>query len=84
MPAFTPRNVAKYVVKTIVHSVVEARAEDAIINHTRYEEGDLVVKLSSHTVGWFVSDKLKPYTDAAVDKTADWYNARKEEKSTTE
>lgn len=81
MDAFNPRNVAKFVAKTIVHGQVAAVAEDTIIDHTRFEEDDMLVNISSHVVGWYVADKLSPLTDRMVDKAADWIVARKERKA---
>lgn len=69
--AFTARNVAKYVVKAAIHGKVQQLTADAIVDYTRFEEDDKVVDISSHVVGWAVSDRLKPYTDKMVDKTAD-------------
>lgn len=76
--AFTARNVMKYVVKAAVHSAVAQRAEDIITDYTQFEEDDAVVKISSHCVGWYVSDKLKPVTDRMVDKTADFIAEKRE------
>lgn len=81
---FTARNVAKYAVKAIIHKKTADASATAIANHTRFEEDDLVVELSSHTVGWYVSDKLRPYTDRMVDATADKIaslRAKKEDKT---
>ena len=75
---FTARNVAKYVVKAAVHSVVSKHTETLIIDHTRFEEDDFVVDSASFIVGWGVSEKLKPYTDKAVDKTADFIATKRE------
>lgn len=74
---FTARNVAKFVVKAAVHSKVAQLTEDAIIDYTRFEEDDKIVDISSHVVGWYVSDKLKPVTDRMVDKTADFIVAKR-------
>ena len=48
------------------------------IDYTRFEEDDIVTKIAPKVVGWYVSDKLKPVTDKAVDKAADFVNARRE------
>lgn len=74
---FTARNAAKYVVKAIIHFKTAQITEDVITDHTRFEEDDMIVDISGHLVGWYVSDKLKPVTDAMVDKTADFVVARK-------
>lgn len=77
---FTPRNVIKYVAKTLVATKTAQITEDAITNYTRFDDDDKIVTIGSGLVGWYVSDKLKPYTDTMVDKAADWIVARKEKK----
>ena len=86
MEAFTPRNVAKFVVKTLVAGKAAAIAEDVIVSRTSLEEDTTIVDISSSLVGWYVSDRLQPYTDKIVDKTADWIVARRKqsEKETAE
>jgi hypothetical protein len=83
---FTARNVAKYAVKAIIHKKTADAATTIITDHTRFEEDDLVVELSAHTIGWAVSDKLKPYTDRMVDATADKLSSlrRKKEQDDSE
>lgn len=78
MPDFTLRNVAKYAVTALIHGNVAKQTETAITDHTRFEEDDIVVDISAHVVGWYVSHKVKPYTDKAVDKTADFIVAKRE------
>lgn len=78
MPDFTLRNVAKYAVTAVIHGNVAKHTETAITDHTRFEEDDMIVDLSSHVVGWYVSHKLKPVTDKVVDKTADFIAAKRE------
>lgn len=82
--AFTTRNVAKFVVKAIVAGRTARIAEDVITDYTRFEEDDMIVDISSSVVGWYVSDKLKPYTDKMVDKTADFIAAKRGKQETTE
>lgn len=72
MPPFNVRNVAKFVAKAIVASKAADLTADAIADHTKFEEDDLAVELSSRVVGWYISEKLEPVTDAVVDKTADF------------
>jgi hypothetical protein len=72
MPDFTARNVAKFIAKAIVLSKTSDLAEDVITDHTRFEEDDLVVDIGSKCIGWYVSNKLEPVTDAIVDKTVDF------------
>lgn len=80
---FTPRNVAKYAVKFIVAARVAQVAENTITDYTRFEEDDMIVDISSSVVGWYVSDKLKPYTDKMVDKTADFIAEKRGKKAPT-
>lgn len=84
MPAFTARNVAKYAVKTIIAAKVSDSTANAIVNYTDHEEDELIVRIPAHVVGWGVSDKLQPYTDAMVDKTVDWFAAKRNKPESTE
>lgn len=84
MPAFTPRNVSKFVVKAIVGQKATDLTRDVIVDHTQYEETDLAVKIPSRLVGWYIAEKVEPFTDRLVDKTADWYSARKSKKNISE
>jgi len=70
--AFTARNVAKWVVKSVIAAKVTELAADAAVDYTRYEKDDLIVRLGAGAIGWGVSAKLAPITDAMVDKTADF------------
>lgn len=71
MEAFTARNVAKFVIKTAVSMKTAQLTEEAITDHTKFEEDDIIVHIGGGLVGWYVADKLKPITDSVVDKTAD-------------
>lgn len=77
MEAFTARNIAKYLVCAAIHRQVASATETAITNHTRFEEDDTIVELTSHVVGWGVSVKLKPWSDRIVDRTADFINEKR-------
>lgn len=77
---FTARNVAKFVLKSIVAGKTAKVTENAITDYTSFDEDDMVVDISGMVVGWYVSEKLKPVTDAIVDKTADYFVAKKADK----
>ena len=85
---FTPRNVVKYVVKTAVYLKATSLLEDAMVDYTRFEEDDIIVKIAPKVAAWYISDKLQPVTDKAVDLTADFIvdqrEARKANKNKTE
>jgi hypothetical protein len=77
---FTPRNVTKFVAKTIVSGIVAKRLRITIADYTRFEQDDLIVDVSSQVIGWCVSDQLQPYTDKMVDKVADYMVAKRDER----
>lgn len=78
LPAFTARNVSKFIVTSIIAIKTADVAEDVITDHTRFEQDDLVVNLGSKLIGWCVADTAKPYSDKLVDKTADFITAKRE------
>lgn len=79
MDQFTPRNAAKFVVTTIIKVKTAQKTEDLITDYTQFEEDALVVDIAGGLVGWWVGDRLKPYTDKVVDKTADFIVAKREQ-----
>lgn len=76
-PAFTARNVSKFIAKSIVAAKTTQLSADAIADHTHYEKDDTVVEIGSGVIGWFASSKLEPVTDTIVDKTADFVTAQR-------
>lgn len=68
---FTPRNVAKHVVKAAIAFKVSRTVKHKINDYAGYDTDNFIVDQTGFVVGWYVSDKLKPYTDKAVDWTAD-------------
>jgi hypothetical protein len=79
MDAFTPRNAAKFVVTSIIKVKTAQKTEEIITDYTHFEEDDMVVDIAGGLVGWWLGDKLKPYTDKMVDKTADFVNGKYQE-----
>lgn len=79
---FTPRNVVKYVAKTAVYLQATRLLENAMVDYTQFEQDDIVVKIAPKVVAWYISDKLQPVTDTAVDKTADFIVAKREARKT--
>jgi len=69
---FTARNVAKWVLKSVVAIKTTELVANTAADHTSFDKDDLVVKIGAGIVGWGVSARLQPYTDALVDKTADF------------
>jgi hypothetical protein len=78
MPPFTPRNVAKFVVTTTIQLKTAVVTQHAIADHTTLESNDITVRVAGGVVGWGVSRVVKPYTDLAVDKTADFVSEKRE------
>ena len=83
---FTPRNVAKVLVKSAIAMRTAKAAEQALTDYTPLEEGSMAADLTGYVAGWYLADKLKPITDKVVDKTADYIvtkrEARKAKKNT--
>lgn len=75
---FTTRNVAKFVLKSIVAGKTSQITERAITDYTAFDEDDMIVDIAGTVVGWYVASKIQPVTNAIVDKTADYFVARKE------
>jgi len=75
---FTPRNVVKFVAYSCVAHYTGATLHNAIIEITEIEEDNFPVELGCRVVGWGVAAQFKPATDSAVDKAADFINAKRE------
>ncbi len=75
---FTARNVTKFIVQSAVANYTAGLVHTTIIDNTDLEDDNFVVDLGSKVVGWGVASKLKPYTDRAVDKTADFVTSKRE------
>lgn len=67
----TKTQIAQYALKTLVALVVTDKTATAIANNTDYNTNDITVRVGSGVAGWWVAEKLSPYTDAAVEKVAD-------------
>lgn len=78
LPPFTPRNVAKFVVKSTISVTVASRTRRAIADHSAFETTDTPVIVGAAVVGWYVSEKVRPVTDKAVDKTFDFASAKRD------
>jgi len=77
---FTPRNAAKFVVRGVVYIKTAQITKHAIVDRTRFESDDMIVQISGNLVGWYVADKVKPYTDKMVDVAADKIAERRAKK----
>lgn len=71
-PPFTPRNVAKFVVTTAVQVKTSMMTRQFVASHSAFESTDTPVVVGAAVVGWYVSEKVKPVTDKAVDQVADF------------
>lgn len=84
---FTARNVAKMVLKTVVATKTAEITADAMVDYTSLEEDSITVNIGSKVIGWYISSKLEPVTDAVVDKSADFITeqrAKRAAKKTSE
>jgi len=87
----TPRLVAKKVAQALIAAQVARLTRTAISDYTRFDQDDIVVEVTSGTVGWLVSEQVAPVSDKIVDKASDFINtkrearkAKKEQKKTEE
>ena len=79
-PKFTPRNVAKFAAKSMVATIVAGGVKDVLIMQFPQTQYLKVAGLTGSIAGWYVSDKLQPYTDDIVDFVADEYGTVMEKK----
>jgi transcriptional regulatory protein LevR len=77
---FTPRNIAKFVVMTIIAGNIQHLTEAQIGNYTRFDKDSRTAEVVGGVVGWGISSKLKPVTDKIVDKTIDYAIAKNNER----
>lgn len=77
-PTLTVRSVAKHVAESAVGLGASLLTVKTVDNYTGFEKDAFIVKLGAGAVGFIVAGKLKPYTDAAVDKTADFIVEKRE------
>ena len=75
---FTPRNILKYLATGAISMKVASMTKETLADHTRFEQDNIVVKLTAGVVGWGAGHHAKPYTDKAVDKACDFVNAKRE------
>ena len=67
-----PRNVAKWLLASVIDIKTTQFAADTADNYTRFEKDDLIVKLGAGAIGMVVAANLKPYTDKIIDTGADF------------
>lgn len=77
-PTLTVRTVVKHVATSAVGMVANTLTVKAVDNYTGFEKDAFVVKLGAGVVGFIVASKVQPYTDMAVDKTADFIVEKRE------
>lgn len=77
MDAYTPREVAKMLVKTMIVAKTAQITANTLEDRTGIDKDSKTAHVAGQFVGWSVVFAVKPYTDAAVDQTADWINARR-------
>lgn len=81
---FSKRYIAKVVAQTTVGVAADTALETTIEKTTDIDTDTITCTVGTAVFGWIVSEKLKPVTDAAVDKVADRWQSRKDRKNTPE
>jgi len=79
-PDLTPRGIAKFVVTTTVQVKTAMLTRQFIANHTALETTNTPVVVGGALVGLIVSEKVKPFTDKAVDQVADYIIEKRDER----
>lgn len=74
----TPRTVAVYLIQGAISMKVTQMSRDAMVENTRFEKDDMIVKLGSGAIGMVAGGIAKPHTEKAVDKIADYIVAKRE------
>lgn len=78
----TKTDIAKMAVSMVVSRKAADASEHVAVNHFNLDEDSTTVTVGSTVFGAVVSYKLRPLTDAAVDKTVaryqSWRSSRKE------
>jgi hypothetical protein len=77
IPDVTPRTVAVYLIQGAISMKVTQIARDTMVDNTRFENDDIIVKLGSGAVGMVAAGIVKPHTEKAVDKIADYLVAKR-------
>jgi hypothetical protein len=78
----TPSEFAKSAMSLGISATTATVAHDQIEQHTDWaDDHPKVVDTGSVMLGWYVSAKLRPVTDAVVDKTASALASRKARKA---
>ena len=80
-PAFTKRNVAKYVANSLVSFAVGATVTRVLKNNIPATETANIAVIVGGVSGWYVSQKLQPYTDKAADDVIDYLENAKRKSS---
>lgn len=77
--------IAKMAVQLVISAKTTAFARNQITDRTNMNPDGIPVTLTSQTIGWLVGVQVRPFTDKAVDKTIEKYQAwRTKKKSSTE
>lgn len=74
------RTFVKHLASSAVGLGASMLTTKAVDNYTPYDPNAFVVKLGAGAVGFVVGAKLQPLTDVAVDKTADFIAAKRQER----
>jgi len=79
---FRVRDVPKFLVTTYVSLKAASVSGKIIADHSRFEEGDIIVRIGAAGIGVITATTLTPITDGVIDKTADFVNAKRAERKT--
>ncbi len=78
------RYIAKTVAQTTVGVSADIALETTIEKTTDINTDTIPCTVGTALFGWYVSEKLRPLTDSAVDRVADRWQSRKDRKNNPE
>lgn len=82
-PKFNAPNVTKFVVRHVVTAVVASTVKKVLIDNVPQSEKLNGAALAGGIAGWYIGEKLEPYTDAMVDTAFATLKERKNKKTQT-
>ena len=72
----TKLEIAKYAVSMIVSLKTAQICEQQVAQHTELDPDGIPVKVGCMVTGQLVAYKAKPFTDVAVERTAEWLSEK--------
>jgi hypothetical protein len=76
--------IAQFATTESISLVVAKQTVNFVVDHTDADPESIPLRVGSMCFGKVVAAKLKPYTDGAIVKSADWIKSKRNKKEATE